>query len=109
MTLNLKIISLLIAMILANSLISEEAALSPQLAAYPQFLYSSETGFIFGVFLLYRYYAKNISDPELRNSLQFEMLYTEKKQFESAFEPVFYLFDGKTRLSGALKFRHLLH
>jgi surface antigen Omp85-like protein len=81
----------------------EEIIKKPKLVAYPQLSYDEETGIVFGALVLYKYYPKDIIDPNFRNKLQFQAVYTENKQFELNFEPEFNLLKGNTRISAQLK------
>lgn len=98
-------ILLLILLLNVFLLADEEIGTNPKLAGYPQLSYGNNTGFIFGGILLYRYFPGNTTDPEFRNKLQLQAVYTEKDQFEFSFEPEFNLASGRTRISGEVKFR----
>lgn len=89
-------------MIAATSIFSEEINKS-EFAVFPQFAYSQETGFWGGLITYYRYPLRSI--PTLKNHLDFQIVYTEKKQLQLKFFPVFNFQQGLSKLNLDLSYQ----
>lgn len=76
-----------------------------QLAGSPLFSYAKETGFTYGGMLLYRFRPENMNIKVPKNSLKLQAVYTQKKQFQTLFEPEFRFQNGLYRLYSNIKYQ----
>ena len=67
-----------------------------EFAVFPQFAYSEETGFWGGLITYYRYPLK--LTPDLKNQLDFQVVYTQKKQLQLRFFPILNFHEGNSKL-----------
>ncbi len=94
------LIPIILTLFSVNTFCEEEK--EKEFAVFPQFAYSQETGFWGGLITYYRYKLKTI--PDHKNYLDFQILYTQKKQLQFKFFPIFHFNDGLAELKFEAKF-----